>query len=416
MIGTEIKGTAVCETRGDETGRDAAGRRNSFFAIPSRIILNERGISFFTAHHRPLHSFEAAGGERQFGFRLETAEYLWLKKLIMNRYLKKAEVQVRDASACRGHLEDVIKLVFFSMFRHRINVSLLGYIYESPMIRAWNRSNPKKSIGPGVKLREGSFRDLLYAKSPGRLEALKGELYRGVIKYLPAPSAEQREDYRERRNFIAEVISGINPLILFVLAGSRDADKIMLVHNISRGILEFIHRLDIVNLAALLAIELVSAAERSALVRLLENTGNISGILGDPDKRKAVMKEKHFRGSTVVVSLPADIPQENRRLRFRISVYNDGADAEEERKLMEDFTVQNFTFRDGRDLEEFLKLPWSRRENSVRRNSVYEDHGLCFYHLNTLRDQCKRNKILLDAAIKNSPSGKSVVTSLWFGF
>jgi hypothetical protein len=411
MIGTENKGTAAYEA-----GRDETRRRNLFFAIPSRIILTERGISFFIAHNRPLHCFEAAGGERQFGFRLEAAGYQWLKKLIMNRYLKKAEVQVRDAGACRGHLEDVVKLVFFSMFRHRINVSLLGYIYESPIIRAWNRSNPKKSIGPGMKIREGPFRDLLYAKSPGRLEELKGELYRGVIKHLPVPSAEHRDDYRERRNFIADVISGVNPLILFVLAGSKDIDKLTLIHNISRGILEFIHRLDIVNLAALLAVELVSTAERSALVRLLENTGNITGILGDPDKRKAVMKEKHFRGSTVVVSVPADIPRENRRLRFRSSVSNDGADAEEERKLMEDFTVQNFTFRDGRDLEEFFKLPWSRREISVRGNSVYEDNGLCFYHLNTLRNQCKRNKILLDAAIKNSPSGKSVVTSLWFGF
>jgi hypothetical protein len=386
-------------------------RRDLFFPIPSRIILNERGASFFMAHGRPLHCFESADGERQFGFRLETAGYSWLKKLIMNKYLKKVEFQVRDISACRGHLEDVVKLVFFSMFRHRINASIPGHVYDSPMIRAWNRINPKKSIGPGMKIRERPFRDLLNAKSPGRLEKLKEELYGKIIKNFPSLPAEQRHDYRERCSFTADVISNMSPLVFFVLAGSRDDDKQMLVQNISQGILEFIHRLDIVNLAALLAIELVSAAERSALVRMLENTGNITGILGDPGKRKSIMKEKRFRGSTVVAAVPADIPQEGRRLRFRISVYNDGADVEEERRLMEDFGVQNFTFKDGRDLEEFFKAPRSRRENSV-----YEDNGLCFYHLNTLRDQCKKNNILLDAAIKNSPSGKSVVTSLWFGF
>lgn len=394
-----------------ETRRDPARKRNLFFSVPSRIILNERGTAFFIAHSKPLFCFESADGERQFGFHFERTEFSWLKKLILNNYLKKVEVQVKDAGACRRHLEDVIKLVFFSLFRRRINVSILGAIYDSPMIRAWNRINPKKSIGPGMKITGGTFRDLLYSKDPGKLEELKDELFRSVIKNLPPLPAEPRDDFRERRNFINDVIARINPLVFFVLAGSKAEDKSMLIQNISKGILECVHRLDIVNLAALLAIELVSAAERSALVRMLENAGNIAGILEDPAKRKSLMNEKRFRGSTVVVAVPGDLPQENRRFRFRISVYNDGADAEAERKLMEDFTVKNFTFKDGRDLEEFFKAPRSRRENSV-----YEDNGLCFYHLNTLRDQCRKNNILLDAVIKNSSSGKSVVTSLWFGF
>jgi hypothetical protein len=406
MNGTGDGNTAVCKTEREQTRR-----RNLFFSIPSRIILNERGASFFITHGKPLHHFETADGERQFGFHFENTGFSWLKKLIMNNYLKKIEVQIKDAGACRNHLEDVIKLVFFSMFRHRINVSILRHVYDSPMIRAWNRINPKKSIGPGMKIRERSFRDLLNSKVPGRLEELKDELYRKVIKNLLLLPAEQRDDFRDRCNFIAEVISHINPLIFFVLAGSRDDDKFMLIQNISGGIIEFIHRLDIVNLAALLTIELVAAAERSALVRLLEYAGNIAGILEDPGKRKSIMKEKRFRGSTVVVAVPGDAPPEDRRLRFRISVYNDGADAETERKLMEDFTVKNFTFKDGGDLETFFKASRGRRENSV-----YEDNGLCFYHLNTLRDQCRKNNILLDAAIKNSRSGKSVVTSLWFGF
>jgi hypothetical protein len=78
---------------------------------------------------------------------------------------------------------------------------------------------------------------------------------------------------------------------------------------------------------------------------------------------------------------------------------------------MEDFTERSFTFKDGKDLEEFFKTPRSRRESDI-----YEDNGLCFYHLNTLQDQCRRNKILLDTAVKNSHSGKSVITTLWFGF
>jgi hypothetical protein len=406
MTGILDNVTAIRENR-----REQKRQRDLFFRIPSRIILNERGTSFFIAHGKPLHCFETADGERRFGFHLETTGFSWLKKLILNNYLKKMEIQVRDISAFRMQLEDTIKLVFFSMFRHRINASILNAVYDSRMVRTWNRANPKKSIGHGMKMAESSFREMINARTPGGLEEFKDELCDKIIKNLPASFAEQREDSRELNNFIGELVFRINPLVFFVLAGSERGESLGLIQNISREINEFVRRFDIVNLAALLVIELVSAAERSALVRMLENTGNITRLLENPDKRKSIIKEKRFRGSTVVVSVPGEIPQENRRIRFRISVHNDGADAEAERRLMEDFTERSFTFKDGKDLEEFFKTPRSRRESDI-----YEDNGLCFYHLNTLQDQCRKNKILLDTAVKNSHSGKSVVTTLWFGF
>lgn len=401
---TEIQDrtAAVCEKK-------QARQRDLFFRVPSRIILNEQGTSFFYSHNKPLHCFETADGGRHFGFHLERTGFSWLKKLIVNNYLRKMEIQVADISACRNRLEDAVKLVFFSMFRRRINLSILEDIYNAPLVRSWNRANPKNAIGPGMKIAEKSFRELLDSGSPGRLEELKTGLCRKIVKNL-SPSLD-REDSRDLCNFIAELVFHISPLVFFVLTRSSEKDAFTLVQNISAGIAEVMHRFDIVNLASLFTIELVSAAERSALVRLMENTGNITGLLEDPGKRKAIMAKGRFRGSTVVVAVPGEIPRENRKLRFRISVYNDGADAEAERKLMEDFTDRNLSFKDGRDLEDFFKTPLSRRDSGL-----YEDNGLCFYHLNTLRDQCRKHRILLDAAIKNAHSEKSVVTTLWFGF
>jgi hypothetical protein len=123
------------------------------------------------------------------------------------------------------------------------------------------------------------------------------------------------------------------------------------------------------------------------------------------------MEEKHFRGSTIVIAMPGETVSENRRLRFRLSVYNDGADAESERKLMEDFTERSYSFNEGRHLADFFKIPSYKREPWV-----YEDNGLCFYYLTILQEQCRTNKILLDANIKQSGSSDSVVTTLRFGF
>jgi hypothetical protein len=60
---------------------------------------------------------------------------------------------------------------------------------------------------------------------------------------------------------------------------------------------------------------------------------------------------------------------------------------------------------------DFFKIPAYKRKSWV-----YEDNGLCFYYLTILQEQCRSNKILLDANIKQSGSSDSVVTTLRFGF
>jgi hypothetical protein len=395
-----------------EQKADRGRNRNLFLSIPCRIILNTEGTSFFLSHKRALHRFETADGTRHFGFRLEKAGFAWMKKLLFKGYIKKIEIQVKDITAHRRHLEDGVRMVFFSMFRRRINLSIMEYIYTSPMLRAWNRKNPKKSIGPGVRLAEQNIRERLLTRIGDRIGDLKMELYQRIIKIIP-PSAWAQEDSRNLHNFILELIEDLNPLILFVLAGSEGENKFRLLWNISVRIRDFMNTMDILNLASLLVIELVSAAERSGLVRSLEKAGNmdIRSVLESPSRREALMEEKHFRGSTIVIAMPGETVSESRRLRFRLSVYNDGADAESERKLMEDFTERSYTFNDGRHLEDFFKVPSYRREPWV-----YEDNGLCFYYLTILQEQCRTNKILLDANIKQSGSADSVVTTLRFGF
>jgi hypothetical protein len=385
--------------------------RNLFLTVPSRIILNKEGAAFFLGHKRTLHRFETADGVRRFGFQPEKTGFAWLKKLLIRGYVEKLEIQIKDVTLRRQQLEDGIKMVFFSMLRRRINISAMEYIYDSPMVRAWNRANPKKSIGPGVKVAEKSIRELLQNRTV--IEDLKDGLGRDIKQKLSGAAWEFREDNRELRNFLRELIEELNPLVFFVLAGSGGDERLHLMRNISARIMGFIANLDILHLASLLAVELVAAAERSSLVRVLEEKRirDIRSVLESPERRKAIMEEKRYRGSTVVVSVPTGAVSESRRLRFRLSVHNDGADAEAERKLMEDFTERSYRFNEGQHLVDFFKSP-----QSSRGPGVYEDRGLCFYYLTILQGQCRKNNILLDANINKSLSGDSVVTTLRFGF
>ncbi|MDR0709708.1 MAG: hypothetical protein LBF77_06555 [Spirochaetaceae bacterium] len=404
--------TAIKERVSNERKVKDGRNRDLLFSIPSRIILSAEGMSFFLSHKRQLHCFETADGERHFGFHIQKAGFAWVKKLLLKGYIRKIEIQVKDITSYRRHLEDGVRMVFFSMLRRRISLSVMEYIYTSPLVKAWNRKNPKKSFGPGVRLAEENIRRILSTGTGDRIEDLKAELYRNIIGAIPPSVWDAQEDPRSLYNFIREVTEDFNLLVFFVLAGSRGEDRLRLLRDISVRVRDLVMTMDILNLASLLVIELVSAAERSGLVRTLENTAtmNIRSILESPSRRKALMEEKDFRGSTVVISIPADANSENRRLRFRFSVHNDGADAEAERKLMEDVTERSYSFNEGRRLAEFFKTPPSKRGSGV-----YDDNGLCFYYLTILQEQCRAHKILLDANIKQSDFGDSVVTTLRFG-
>jgi hypothetical protein len=403
----------IQERPADEKTAQKERNRNLFFPLPSRIILGTEGTSFFLSHQRPLHRFETADGDHHFGFALEKASFAWMKKLLLRDYIKKIEIQVKDITAHRQHLEDGVRVVFFSMLRRKINLAVMEYVYASPVVRAWNRKHPKKSIGPGVRLAGKNIRALLLSLTGGTAEHLGAELYQTIMKTIPSSVWNTQEDARSLRNFIRELIEDLNPLIFFVLAGSGREDRFNLLRNISFRIRDLVMTMDILNLASLLVIELVSAAERSGLVRALEKkeNANIRSVLESPFRRKALMDEKHFRGSTVVIAVPGESMPENRKLRFRFSVYNDGADIEAEKKLMEDFTERSYSFNEGRHLADFFSAP-----PSGRGPDVYDDNGLCFYYLTILQEQCRINKILLDANIKQAGFAGPVVTTLRFGF
>jgi hypothetical protein len=381
-----------------------------FFNIPTRIILSGAGVSFFVSHNRFLHRFETADGSKYFGFRLERVNYSWLKKLFLKGYLEKVEIQVKDISQNNQFLGDAIRMVFFAMYRRRINLSIMENIYDSPMLRAWNRANPKKQIRPGTRISEKSLRDLLQTM-PDKVTDIQNRLFELILANLPPSDLMAGgEDRRRIHNFIRELVTDTDPLIFFVLVGSKSDDQETLLRNISRQISQYVNHIDILDLASLLGIELVSAAERSALVRLMGDRADIRSYLESPERRKELMAEKKFRGSTVVVAVPKEILTEKHRLRFRFSVYNDGADVDMERKLMEDFTERSYSFSSGQALDEFFKT--SRQGTAA----VYEDNGLCFYYLTILQEQCGKNHLNLETHIQASASGKSVVTTLRFGF
>jgi hypothetical protein len=378
--------------------------------IPARIILNGTGVLFFNIHNRILRRFDDSKGNTRFGFIMETIDLVWLKKMLLKGFVEKIEIKISEIARCNDVLSDTVRLVFFSMFRHRITLSVLDHVYNSPMLRAWNRANPKYSIGPGVNLPKQTLKKILSS-----LESSVTQIQTQLRKCIVINNSEIREKWDEDKKLdliVDEIVRDLDPLIFFILVGSKEKDRMVLLKDIATQITAFINMIDVLDMASLLSVELASAAERSALLRAMMNR-NVDNVLRDIPKLKPFLKENKFSGTTVVISIPRYTRINNEHLKFRISFYNVAADADRERKLMEDFNERNGRFGPEKRLDDFFQEEGVGVDNTMR-----------FYYLTRLHQLCEKHDILMGSKISTTAKNNidipgvnisASVTTLYFG-
>jgi len=375
--------------------------KKNIISIPAHIILNEAGVSFFAKHDRPLCSFEDSDGSDRFGFVTKTIDFAWLKKMLLKGFVEKIELEIQEIARSNELLSDVVRLVFFSMFRHRITLTVLDNIYNSPMLRSWNRANPKRSMGPGVHISKEIIKTVL-KQFEIPVEEIKRRLHKIISDNLK--HSKKKWDGEEKLTlFIDEMIQELDPLMFFILVGSQEDDRRTLMNDIASQILSIINMIDIFDMTSLLCVELASTSERSALVRVKKHQKNAE-IFRDIYKAKSSVNEERFRGTTVVISIPRYESNSKNRLKFRFSFYNDAADANAERRLMENFSERNNRFSLGKSHEDLFYNDDFLSDNTMR-----------FYYSTLLFKLCEMNNILMDLKVKESwTDSRTSVTTLSF--
>lgn len=384
----------------------AAGRRSSI-PVAARVVLTPEGESFYMNRSRGLHRFESVDGSSRYGFRLPALTMPWLKKLLSAGFVEKIEIQASDIVSIKDGLSDFMRLVAYHMARLDAGDSLVRRVYDSELIRRWNRSNPKRAIGPGVRLQEGIIRSAL-SRSPAAVAVVRRRLFELTEERIRCDDSVRPEDRSRRLLFGEELVSALDPIVLFVLAGSLGEERGKLMEDLSGILVNACARIEYADMLALMGVELAGAAERSALVRALRNTlkpEEIRQTLAGADARSALLERGDYRGITVAASLDRPKVREGSRLRFRFSFYDDGPGAEELRKLMED-VGERMAKRRG------LKALSTALEDG---SGIYGDDGLSCCYLGFLQECCDARNIHFESRIAKPNADEMVVTTLAFG-
>jgi hypothetical protein len=236
--------------------------------LPVRLVLTEEGASCLarvenslkrgrTARDRTLISLQA--------FNPQTVQ-----RLIQNRYLDSAEtsLQLRQLGQRRKNLMDLTRLVTHGFLYRQFDLRTFGALLGSPLIKQWNRGNPRNPIDARTPL---SGQHL--AKAMQQLLPHVHPLQQQVAQLVERRIGQSAQvDERDKALLLAtghRLLAGLSPVIWVVLAAHRrSAACAEFLQSIADGVGAYLEKSAVAEYLSLMLVELLVFLQTAPAPRL----------------------------------------------------------------------------------------------------------------------------------------------------
>lgn len=400
MVGP-VSSTSSSSSSADSSEQGKFRERKRCLDLRSKIILTEEGSRFYSDRKLGLHEFNVEDGKSHFGFKVKSVDIPWLRRLLLANFVERAEFPVRDLGSVKNEMGDIARLVFFSLLYGDFRSAVYVRTLDSEVIRRWNRHHPHDALDARKPLFPGELRNTLSSRGDA-IKALKKEIFLPIYRTISVDARKTPEDRLRLYHFVNDLLNYLDPLTYFVLLGSPMDDRRILEKFISEKIYSAVERVDLADYLALMALELMGAAERSTLIELLGNDVRPSEI--------RIRLENFETRRTLLSSLPTGLssamvwnlsrrwsPLGRWRYRLRLSLYDGSDDFEDTKRLFEE---RGRLSVEDRSLQEFYE----------QGTGPYGDDGLGWYYLSFIGEACQELGVAFAATVREQPGkGTSAV-------
>lgn len=374
--------------------------------LRARIVLDVAGAQFFQKRQARLQCFEGAEGEPRFGFRLRTIDVPWLKRLLHSGFVDKAEFPVREIAGVKTALNDLSRLVVYSMIYGRFKSAVIARAVDTEVIRRWNRMHPNKSLDAHNAVSPQELRQAMAARAEA-IDGIKREILAPVQRSLAVGQKRSPEDQRKLAAFAWDLLGSLDPLVFFVLLGSDGEARKKIISDIAREVLSSIEKSDLADYLTLMVLELMSAAERTTLLGIIGPDippSEIRSQLENPVKRRELLaKLPNGLASAMVWSLARRWSLGRWRYRLRVSLHDGSSSFEDSKRLFEE---RGRLSLGDRSLKEFYD----------HGSGPYGDDGMGWYYLSFLAEACEKMGINFEASVRERPGSGTAAVNLVFVF
>lgn len=270
-------------------------RSDSTIALPARMVLTREGLSLFAKNPESIKKVKSRDGMQREGLEADAFNAPTVQKLIMNSYLEEIYVRLPDPLRRRAQIISTNNLVVYAVLYKKLSPSLARMLFESTVVREFNRKNPKNSI-VDLKHIPSEKVDGLRQLKPGLFEQMEEEIHADVVDRISSNPALSEEDKSVRVRSLPKFIKWIDKRIWYLyFIIYQTAMKEQMRKAFGGMIAIYLDHTKIATHLSNMLMEFIQNAEKSSLERIMVKNNlarreDVDRMLRDLDTRVKIVE------------------------------------------------------------------------------------------------------------------------------
>lgn len=389
-------------------------KNNSYIRIPARVVLTREGIDLFSSlPSNPVTRVKNREGAEREGLISGDFNASTLQKLIMRSSVEELHIELPDLLTRRFEILSLNNLIVYAILYRKLSPTLAGMMFESSVVKEYNRKNPKNSI---VSLRQvdRKLMSVLREKKAGELAGLVDSVKNQVLDLIHLDNSLLKEDREVRILALEKFITMMDERIwyLFYIIHNTPLGEQM-IWSFSRILKQYLDNTQVGIHLGNLIMEFIQNAEKVHFSRIIQlhnmaPASEVDTFLRDGKNRAKVIEAAKKTGQLLYLTWnisPATSNLAGRKYRVVIHITNYGLINEGVRAKLSQKMRSNV---EGIPLSDFYNTNGSSSEKLGA--------GLGLLYNSYLEDFCRDRDILYSCNILPEPAKEKTTVRIEINF
>jgi hypothetical protein len=300
-------------------------RANSMISLPARIVLTREGLALFAKSPDSVKKIRTREGLMREGLESESFNAPTVQKLIMNSYLEEIYARLPDPLRRRSQIISTNNLVVYAVLYKKLSPSLAKMLFESTVVREFNRKNPRNSI-VDLKHIPPEKVDALRSARPELFEQMESEIHDEVLSRIVGSPELSEEDRTTRIKSLPKFIKWIDKRIWYLYFIIHQTPLKEQMKKAFGGMIAlYMDHTKIATHLSNMLMEFVQNAEKSSLERIIVRANiakreDVDRLLRDLDNRKKIVDLANRTDQMVDISWNMNPERNNFGKQYRIQI------------------------------------------------------------------------------------------------
>lgn len=382
-------------------------RSDKFIELPTRLILTNEGVSLFHKSGTPLERVGNRLGVIKEGLESHRFNAATAQKLVLNSYLEEIYVCQPDLLSRRFQIISTNNLIVYAILYKKLSPSLASTMFETQVVRDFNRKNPKHSIVDLKHINPKQAEQLIKANAL-LFKSIEHDIAEDVIQQVDMRTGLSDEDRQAMVMSAHKFVAWIDKRIwylYFIIYQTALREKIK---NVFSGMVaRYLEHTRIATHLSNLIMEFVQNAEKAHFERLIVRAGlshkdEVDRFLRERKNREAVVDQARINNQMLEISwnMNPERLSVGQQYRIQVNISNYGLIEERMRDKLNKKLKAN---TDGIKISDFYKTADDPDKLGAGLGLLYNSY---------LEDICKSEGIQYKCNIFPEPKKEKTTVSI----